>query len=76
MFFELIGKTMEVYIEDILVKSKKASQHVENLNKMFQVLWKFWMKLNPLKCVFEVALGKFLRYMVNEHGIEANPKMI
>ena len=70
MFKSQIGKTMEVYVEDMLVKSKKAADHMENLAEMFSVLRRNGMKLNPLKCSFRVASGKFLGFMVNARGPE------
>lgn len=76
MFSRKIGKTMEVYVDDMLVKSKLTVDHVAYLGKMFEVLTKYQMKLNPLKCMFGIALGKFLGFMVNEGGIEANPEKI
>ena len=76
MFKDLIGKLMEVYVDDMLVKSKTAEDHIEHLNKMFNIIQKYRMKLNPLKCAFGVGSGKFLGFMVNQHGIEANPEKI
>ncbi|XP_017227902.2 uncharacterized protein LOC108203469 [Daucus carota subsp. sativus] len=76
MFKDLIGKTMEVYVDDMLVKSKKAPDHIKHLSEMFSILRKFNMKLNPQKCVFGVESGKFLGFMVNHRGIEANPAKI
>ncbi|XP_017217112.1 uncharacterized protein LOC108194669 [Daucus carota subsp. sativus] len=76
MFKDLIGKTMEVYVDDMLVKSKKAQDHIKHLSEMFSILRKFNMKLNPQKCVFGVESGKFLGFMVNHRGIEANPAKI
>ena len=55
---------MEVYIDDMLVKSKKRSDHTQHLHEAFELLRKYNMKLNPLKCVFEVSSGKFLGFMV------------
>ncbi|XP_052189983.1 uncharacterized protein LOC127799804 [Diospyros lotus] len=54
----------------------KVANHVSDLGEAFQVLRKYQMKLNPLKCSFGVAFGKFLGFMVNERGIEANPEKI
>ena len=76
MFKYLIGKSMEVYIDDMLVKSKTVGDHIEHLNQMFNILRKYRMKLNPLKCAFGVGSGKFLAFIVNQRGIEANPKKI
>ena len=76
MFKEQIGKTMEVYVDDMLIKSKTAADHVAHLSDTFVVLRKYRMKLNPLKCVVGVAFGKFLGLMANHRGIEANPEKI
>ena len=65
MFKEQIGKTMEVYVDDILVKSKIVVDHVVHLSNTFVVLRRYRMKLNLLKCAFGVASGKFLGFMVN-----------
>ncbi|KAL0302896.1 UNVERIFIED_CONTAM: hypothetical protein Sradi_6157700 [Sesamum radiatum] len=63
---------MKVYVDDILVKSKEAHHHVEDLNETFAVLRKYRLKLNPWKCAFEVSGGRFLGFMVTQRGIEAN----
>ena len=67
---------MEVYVDDMLVKLKTAVDHVAHLANTFAVLRKYRMKLNPLKCTFGVASGKFLDFMVNHRGIEVNPEKI
>ena len=72
MFQKQIGASMEVYIDDILVKSVKAELHVDHLDESFQVLKDYKMKLNPTKCAFGVSAGKFLGFIVNSHRIEAN----
>jgi len=72
MFAKQIGHTMEVYVDDILVKSKKATDHIAHLDEMFYILRKYGMKLNPLKCSFGVSSGKFLGFIVHARGIEAN----
>ncbi|XP_074376769.1 uncharacterized protein LOC141718283 [Apium graveolens] len=76
MFKKQIGKTMEVYVDDMLVKSKKAEDHIVDLAEMFHILRKYKMKLNPQKCVFNVESRKFLGFMVYHRGIEANPAKI
>ena len=76
MFAELIRRTMEVYVDDMLVKSRKANDHVSHLGEMFQVLRQYGMKLNPLKCSFGVSSGKFLGFIVHARGIEANPEQV
>ena len=73
---DLIEKLMEVYINNMLIKSKTTRDHIEHLNQMFNILRKYRMKLNPLNCAFGVRLGKFLGFMANQLGIKANPKKI
>ena len=67
---------MEVYIDDMLVKSVKAEFHVPHLAESFQVLKDYNMRLNPTKCAFGVSAGKFLGFIVNCREIEANPDKI
>ena len=67
---------MEVYIDDMLVKSTIAGLHIAHLSEAFQILRNYNMKLNPAKCVFGVSAGKFLGFIVNHRGIEANPDKI
>ena len=76
MFQKQIGMTMEVYIDDMLVKSTTAELHIAHLSEAFQILRKYNMKLNPAKCAFGVSAGKFLGFIVNNRGIEANPDKI
>ncbi|CAA0822248.1 Unknown protein, partial [Striga hermonthica] len=76
MFAAMIGHTMEVYVDDMLVKSVHATDHVTHLHDMFDVLRSYSMVLNPKKCTFGVKSGKFLGYMVSQRGIEANPAKI
>ncbi|XP_063942737.1 uncharacterized protein LOC135150384 [Daucus carota subsp. sativus] len=76
MFKHLIGKTMEVYVDDMLVKSLNKADHLEHLREAFEVLRTHKMMLNPAKCAFGVGSGKFLGLMVSKRGIEANPDKI
>ena len=76
IFADIIGDSMEVYVDDMLVKSVHASEHIEKLAKTFAILKKFNMRLNPAKCAFGVRSGKFLGFMVSQRGIETNPKKI
>ena len=76
MFKEHISKTMEVYINDMLVKSKVAFDHVIHLADTFNILMMYHMKLNPLKYTFGVASEKFFGFMVNQRGIGSNPEKI
>nr|CAN71093.1 hypothetical protein VITISV_000384 [Vitis vinifera] len=76
IFKPLIGHTVEVYIDDIVVKSKTREEHVLHLQEVFHLLRKYSMKLNPSKCVFGVSAGKFLGFMVSQRGIEVSPDQI
>ena len=76
MFRPQIRQNVEVYVDDMLVKSPDEEEHLDNLQGTFDTLRRFSMKLNPSKCVFGVSLGKFLGFMVSHRGIEANPEKI
>ena len=76
MFRPLLDNTMEVYIDDLLVKSKQRPDHVTHLQQAFDLLREYGMKLNPLKYAFGVSAGKFLGFMVTQRGIEANPMQL
>ena len=65
MFSKQIGRNMEVYVDDMLVKSKEESTHLDNLQETFTTLKRYQMKLNSSKCTFGVASGKFLGFMVS-----------
>ncbi|KAL0713405.1 hypothetical protein Bca4012_020383 [Brassica carinata] len=68
--------TMEVYIDDMLVKSLEAEDHISHLEQGFSTLRKYHMKLNPAKFSFGVSSDKFLGYIMTHWGIEANPDQI
>ena len=72
MFSHQIGKNVEVYVDDMLVKIKDEVNHLDDLKETFNTLRKYNMKLNPTKCVFAITLGKLLGFMVSQMGIEAN----
>ncbi|CAA0840081.1 Unknown protein, partial [Striga hermonthica] len=76
IFKEQLGRNMEVYVDDMLVKSKDEIDHVSDLKETFMTLRKYEMKLNPAKCSFGVKSGKFLGYMVTRRGIEVNPEKV
>ena len=76
MFRPQIGRNVEVYIDDMLVKSLDKEKHLDNLRETFDTLRRHQMKLNPSKCAFGVSSGKFLGFMVSQKGIEANPDKI
>ncbi|RVW39099.1 hypothetical protein CK203_084156 [Vitis vinifera] len=72
----LFGHTVEVYIDDIVFKSKTRENHTHHLQEVFHLLREYDMKLNPSKCAFGVSAGKFLGFMVTQRGIEVNPDQI
>ena len=76
MFSQQIGRNMEVYIDDMLVKSKEEGSHMDDLKETFETLRQYKMKLNPMKCIFGVSSGKFLGFIASQQGIEANPKKV
>ena len=73
MFKPQVGKNIEIYIDDMVVKSKLESEHVDDLDNIFKILMKYKLCLNASKCTFGVGSGKFLGYMVTHHRIEVNP---
>ena len=76
MFKKQIGRNVEVYVDDMLVKSRKEKDHLDDLKETFNTLRQYHMKLNPSKCAFGVSSGKFLGFIVSQRGIEANPKKV
>ena len=76
MFEPQLGKNVEVYIDDMVVKSKLVSEHVTDLTGIFESLREHKLRLNASKCSFGVGSGKFLGYMVTHRGIEVNPDQI
>ena len=76
MFESQLGKNIKIYIDDMVVKSKRVSEHLGDLRAIFEILRKYKLRLNALKCSFGVGSGKFLGYMVTHRGIEVNPDQI
>ena len=76
MFKSQLEKNIEIYIDDMVIKSKAEFEHVNDLKNIFGILRKHKLCLNASKCSFGVGSGKFLGYMVTHHGIEVNPKQI
>ena len=76
MFRPLLGKTIEVYIDDMLIKSKERPDHASHLQQVFDLLRTYGMKLNPTKCAIRVSAGRFLEFMMTQRGIEANPSQL
>ena len=76
MFESQLGKSIEVYIDDMVVKSKVVFEHMGDLGNIFDILRKHKLRLNASKCSFGVRSGKFLGYMVTHRGIKINPNQI
>ena len=76
MFESLLGKNIEIYIDDMVVKSKVVSEHLGDLRVIFEILRSYKLRLNASKCSFGVGSGKFLDYMVTHKGIEVKPDQI
>ena len=76
MFRPQIGRNVEVYVDDMLVKSLDEGKHLDDLQETYDTLRRYNMKLNPSKCTFGVVSGKFLGFMVSHRGIEANLEKI
>jgi len=73
VFSHLTGHCVEVYVDDMVVKSPSHHQHAEDLEAVFSALRQYNLHLNPDKCIFGVDRGKFLGFMLTQRGIEANP---
>ncbi|XP_060201150.1 uncharacterized protein LOC132629778 [Lycium barbarum] len=76
IFHDMIHKEIEVYVDDIIIKSRKSSDHLTDLRKFFDRLRRYNLKLNPAKCAFGVPAGKLLGFIVSRRGIELDPSKI
>ena len=76
MFTHQLGRNVQVYVDDMLVKSVRENDHLSDLQETFNTLRSYNMKLNPSKCVFGVTARKFLGFMVSQRGIEVNPEKV
>ena len=76
IFESQLGKNIEIYIDDMVVKSKVVSEHLGDLGNIFEVLRKYKLRLNASNCLFGVGSSKFLGYMVTHRGIEVNPDQL
>jgi hypothetical protein len=73
---EQIGRNIEVYVDDIVIKSSKANSFLKDLREAFANLERYSIKLNPKKCSIGVPTGQLLGYLVSERGIKGNPEKI
>jgi hypothetical protein len=76
IFYELLGIIVEVYIDDIVVKLPGLESHLANLCLTFEKMRQYGLTMNLLKCAFGVSVGKFLGFIIMEHGIEIDPKKV
>ncbi|WJZ99942.1 hypothetical protein VitviT2T_018347 [Vitis vinifera] len=76
LFHDMMHRDVEVYVDDMIVKSRGRSDHLAALERFFERIRQFRLRLNPKKCTFGVTSGKLLGYMVNERGIEVDPDKI
>ena len=76
IFHELIGKIVEIYIDDVVVKSKGYREHLADLRRALESTRRHGLKMNPNKCAFGVSTGQILGFMVHERGIEISQKTI
>ena len=72
MFALQIRRNVQVYVDNILVKSRREDNHLEDLKETFNTLCSYNMKLNPGNCAFGVTIGKLLGFVVSHKGIEVN----
>ena len=75
-FHKLIGRIVEIYINDVMVKSKGYKEHLADLWETLECIRKYGLKMNPNKCAFGVSAGQFLGFMVHERGIKVGQKSI
>ncbi|XP_069155857.1 uncharacterized protein [Solanum lycopersicum] len=76
IFHDMIHKEIEVYVDDVIIKSRESSDHLTHLRKFFERLRRYNLKLNPAKCAFGVPAGKLLGFIVSRRGIELDPSKI
>ena len=76
MFTYQIGRNVQVYFDDMLVKILRKNDHLDDLREAFNTICSYNMKLNLNEYVFRVTTGKFLGFMVSQRGIEVNPEKI
>ena len=76
MFHDMMHREIEDYVDDIVVKSKTREDHFGILKKVFERCQLYKVKMNPLKCAFRVSAGKFLGFLVHQHGIDVDPARV
>jgi hypothetical protein len=76
IFHELTDKIVEIYIDDVVIKSKGYQEHLTDLRKTLECTRKHGLLMNPNKCAFHVSAGQFLGFLIHERGIEVGQKSI
>jgi hypothetical protein len=76
IFHDLLRIMLEVYIDDVIVKSNSMDGHLADLRLALERIHRYGLKMNPLKYTFAMSTGKFLRFIIHEHGIEIDPTKI
>jgi len=76
LFHDMMHKEIEVYVDDMIAKSRTKEEHLINLRKLFERLWKYHLRLDPAKRTFEVKSGKLLGFVVSQKEIEVDPKKV
>jgi hypothetical protein len=73
IFHDLLGIILEIYIDVVIVKSDSMNNYLADLRLVLERMCRYGLKMNPLKCTFDVSAGKFLGFIIHEHGIEIDP---
>jgi hypothetical protein len=76
IFHDLLGIVLDIYIDDVIVKLVSMNNHLADLRLSLERMRWYGLKMNPLKCAFSVLAGKFLRFIIHEHGTEIDPAKI
>ena len=76
LFHDMMHKEIEVYVDDMIAKSKTEEEHLINLRKLFERLQKYQLRLNPAKCTFRVKSGKLSGFVISQKGIEVDPEKV
>jgi hypothetical protein len=76
IFHDLLGIILEIYIDDVIVKSDSMDSHLADLHLALERMGQYGLKINLIKCVFGVSVGMFLGFFIHEHGIEIDPLIL
>ena len=76
LFHNMMHREIEVYVDDMIAKSKTEEEHLVNLRRLFERLRRYQLRLNPAKCTFGVKSGKLLGFIISQKGIEVDPEKV